>query len=235
MQKLLIAAISGGVLAITCGWLFPWGEGTVHGQGSKKAAKGKKPVANVQNLDIRASQIQASFTKEAEELAGAYAETGHLEKSKSLLEQALTLNPEDPGLKEKLKKVDELILSSNDFQMQVNAAGGWEETKAMLFKDQPVRFQVQGTYRFVANTTVGAAGFPDKDPEKDMAPGVPCGALMGVIVAEGNKPGKQFLIGEGGEVKPKETGYLFLRVNSPPECKHVGKLSITISGYVKSK
>lgn len=235
MRKLLIVTAAAGLLGTVCGILFPWGEGAAHGQSSKKGAKSKKPIANVQNLDLRATQMQTSFVKEAEDLAGQYADAGHLEKAKGLLESVLALSPDAPGVKDKLKKVDELILTSNDFQMQVNAAGGWEETKAMLFKDQPVRFQVTGTYRFVANTMVGAAGFPNKDPEKDMATDVPCGALMGVIVAEGNKPGKQFLIGEGVDFKPKETGYLFLRVNSPPDCKHVGKLSISISGYVKSK
>jgi hypothetical protein len=50
-----------------------------------------------------------------------------------------------------------------------------------------------------------------------------------------DKPGKPFLIGEGGDYTPKETGNLFLRVNSPPDSKHIGKLKVAISGYVKAQ
>src|SRR6185295_11438734 len=48
----------------------------VHGQekskAAKKPAKGTrtKPLANTKNLDVKADQIQSSFTKEAEDLAG---------------------------------------------------------------------------------------------------------------------------------------------------------------------
>ncbi len=200
----------------------------------KTAAKSKKKgaIANVNNLDVRAEELQKSFTKEVEELAGQYFDAGHLEKAKNLLKAAQTLNPESPALQQKLKALDEAIISANNFTVDLKPERGWQPAKAIVEKDQAVRFQVEGTYRFVANATVGAAGFPEKDPNTDMTPGIPCGALMGVVLQPDGKPGKPFLIGEGGDHKPKETGVLMLRVNSPPDCKHSGKLTILLSGHV---
>jgi hypothetical protein len=65
-----------------------------------------------------------------------------------------------------------------------------------------------------------------------MVPGIPCGAVMGIILANG-KPGKPFVIGDGRDFTPKETGTLFLRVNCPGDNKNTGKLKVSISGYVK--
>src|SRR5262245_20472502 len=64
----------------------------VHGQDkskpAKKSSKGgrTKPLANTRSLDVKADQIQSSFAKEAEDLAGQYFDAGHFEKAKTLLE-----------------------------------------------------------------------------------------------------------------------------------------------------
>src|SRR6516165_3500983 len=52
---------------------------------AKKSVKGGKgkPLGNTKNLDVKADQIQASFTKEAEDLAGQYYDAGHLDKARS--------------------------------------------------------------------------------------------------------------------------------------------------------
>ena len=93
----------------------------------------------------------------------------------------------------------------------------------------------------------GICADPRRDPSvlcvveeaRDLVAGVPCGALMGVIIQVGNngqpgKPGRPFAIGEKREVTPKETGLLFLRVNAPAGNKNSGKLKVLISGYVKT-
>ena len=200
---------------------------------SKSTSK-KKPISNVQGLDVRAEQAQASFIKEAEDLATEYIDAGHLEKAKSLLQSALTLKPEADEIKDKIKQLDETILTSNDFEVDVNVARMWEPANATVFESHPIRFQVEGTYRYVSNLTLGAAGIPDADPVKEMVAGIPCGALMGVIATADGKMSKPFAIGEGRDFTPKETGLLFLRVNCPPDNKNVGKLKVLISGYVKS-
>ena len=197
-----------------------------------KPAK-KKFVANTANLDVRADQVQSNFIKEAEDLANEYTDAGHFEKAKVLLQSVLTLNPKLEEIQQKIKKLDETILTSNDFETEMNPAKGWEPANATVFESRPIRFTVEGTYRFVFNGGVGGAGFPHKDPTKDMIEDAPCGALMGLILVNG-KPGKPFVIGEGRDYTPKETGLLFLRVNCPPENKNTGKLKVSISGYVKA-
>jgi len=71
-----------------------------------------------------------------------------------------------------------------------------------------------------------------------MAAGVPGGALMGMIVGKDqagkSKPGKPFKIGSGSVFTPKHDGLLFLRVNLPPGHKCKGKISVTMSGYIRA-
>src|SRR5579872_401692 len=94
-------------------WVAP--KPVVHAQDkskSKKSGKTGRPkgAANTNSLDIKADQIQSSFTKEAETLAGQYYEAGQLEKAKALLDSILAINPEAPNIKEKLDKIKEGII-----------------------------------------------------------------------------------------------------------------------------
>lgn len=204
------------------------------GAKSKMAKPAKKKfVANTSNLDVRADQVQSTFIKEAEDLANQYTDAGHFEKAKVLLQSVLTLNPKLEEIQQKIKKLDETILSSNDFETEVNPGKGWESANAMVFENRPIRFTVEGQYRFVVNSGVGAGGFAEKDPVKDMIDDAPCGALMGLVLVNG-KPGKPFVIGEGRDYTPKENGLLFVRVNAPADNKNTGRLKVSISGYVKS-
>ncbi|MFN0053762.1 MAG: hypothetical protein ACKV0T_16395 [Planctomycetales bacterium] len=201
-------------------------------KGSKSAAS--KPIANTKSLDIRAEQVQSAFVKDAEELATSYLEAGHLDKAKGLLKSLLALNPGLTHIKKKLDQIDESLMNANDLKIDVNTAHGWDQFGIQVFENKPIRFQVEGTYRLDVAGPVGAAGLPDKDAAKDVVAGIPCGALMGIIVANG-KPGKPFQIGEGVDHTPKEAGILALRVNTPAGNKNVGKLKVTVSGGVKSQ
>ncbi len=204
---------------------------------SKKPSKGArgKVQANTKGLDIKADQLQASFAREAEDLANQYIEAGHLEKAKSLLEAVLALNPQLTNIQQKLEQIKEGILNSNDQVFDVNPSRGWESTGAMVFEGRPLRIKAEGTYRFAAEVSgMTAAGFAEKNPGNDMIAGIPCGALMGIIVGE-QKSGKPFLVGESLDLTPKETGILMLRVNSPPGNKNNGKLKVSLSGYVQTK
>jgi hypothetical protein len=213
----------------------------VLGQEKSKSAKkttkpGKvKPLGNTKNLDIKADQLQSSFSRDAEELAGQYAEAGHLDKAKTLLESALVVNPQSPNIQKKLEQVKEGLMNSNDSDLEVNAAHGWESTGVGVFEGRAVRIKAEGTYKFDAGSgSLTAAGFPEKDPGQDLIPGIPCGALMGVIVGEA-KSGKPFVIGEGLEFSPKETGLLMLRINAPQGNKNSGKIKVSISGFIQPK
>jgi hypothetical protein len=209
---------------------------------SKKPAKaGKTKLANTKSLDLKADQIQASFTKDAEELAGQYYDAGHLDKAKALLESVLAVNPEAPmavnpeapNIQRKLDQVKEGILNSNDVELEVSASQGWKATGALVTAKKSLRIKAEGTYRFeVAASGINAAGFPVKDPAEDMVPGVPCGALAGVIFSDG-KPGKPFLVGDLLDLTPAESGMLFLKINAPPANKNSGKIKVAISGNVQ--
>ncbi len=212
----------------------------VHGQDKSKTVKKSakagrgKPLANTKSLDVKADQIQTSFTREAEDLAGQYYDAGHLDKAKALLQAILAVNPEAPNVQKKLELVNEGLLNSNDIEVEISPAQAWKPAGATVLAKGPLRIKAEGTYRFEAGASgISAAGFPERDPGEDMVSGIPCGALMGIIIAEG-KAGKPFLIGESLDFTPKEAGVLLLRVNTPPGNKCTGKLKVTISGSVQA-
>lgn len=215
-----------------------WAPGLATGQekakkvDKKAAAAKKKAAANVPALDTRAAELSESFVKEATTLAEEYFEAGSPEKSKALLQAVLKVNPEAKQVEEKLKAIDEAILSFDESEVEVNVAKGWEWSGYSIVEDQPFRAQAEGPYRFAVNTTVGPSGFPEKDIMKDMVPNAPAGALVGVIVKEDGKQGRPFVIGNGGDFRFKETGRLFLKVNAPPDSKNVGKITVKFSGVL---
>ncbi len=203
---------------------------------SKKATKGDraKTPGNTKGLDVQADKLQTSFTREAEDLASQYFKAGHPEKAKALLESVLAVNPQSESAQKKLEQLKEVILNSNDFDIEVNSSHGWEPSGVIVTENRPFRIKADGTFRFeVVASGVPPTGFPDKDPMKDLIAGFPCGALMGLIHNEA-KPGKPFLIGESLELTPKEGGMLLLRINAPPGNKNSGKLKVSISGNVQS-
>jgi len=218
----------GGVMALAVALLvLP----EVLGQQQKKAAP--KRTANTQLLDVKAQRLQNDFTKQAEDLASEYFEAGSLEKAKSLLQSILALEPERQEIQQKLKIIEDTIISSNEFEVDVNAANPQWEPVALLFEGRPIRIKSEGSYRWQVTSTVGPAGYPTKDPIRDMAAGLPCGALIGMVVDAKKNPGRPFLIGEGTDFTPKTDGILLVRVNTPPDSKNNGRLKVTLSGYVR--
>lgn len=211
------------------------------GQEKPKSARKpmpKKRIANTEALDTKVSQAEAEFVRETEGLAGEYFDAGHYDKAEALLKKIEAVDPNRPGVKDKLKIIAETQLSSNEINLEVDASGGWQSAKVGVVKDEPIRIDVEGNYRFVLNTLVGADGFPNDNPDTAMVQGAPCGALVGVIVSDGDRGRKNrttFTIGKGQEsFVPQATGALFLRVNAPPEAKNTGKLKVTLSGGLRA-
>jgi hypothetical protein len=239
-NKILAAATLGLAVVISGAWISPFS--MAHGQEKSKSSKkpskvGKaRPLANTKNLDIKADQLQSSFTRDAEELAGQYLEAGHPEKAKTILESALAVNPQSASIQKKLEQVKDNMMNANDIDIEVNPASGWESFGVMVVENRPLRIKATGTYKFDSGpNSLTAAGFPQNEPNQDLVPGILCGALMGLIVADGGKAGKPFLIGEGLDFTPKEGGLLLLRVNAPVGNKNAGKLKVSISGNVQSQ
>lgn len=188
---------------------------------------------NVKAIDVRAQKSQETYIRDALELSKSYEDAGQLEKSKAMLESVLKLNNRVPGLKAKIKELNEGILNSNPADFELDTSLGWGEPRALVYKGRSFRVQAAGTYSFVVNQTLDPEGFPNEDPTKDMTSGVRCGALMGIIITNG-KPGKPFPIGQENEVTPKDDGLLFLRINAPAGHKCIGKLKVQLSGYVRT-
>jgi len=212
---------------------------------SKRVAKGRKSrgkttrkSASTKSIDVKVQRFQESFVREAAGLANQYEEAGNLVKTRRMLELILKLSPEVKGVRAKIKQIDEEMLSANELTVDVDTARGWGQPVAAVYKGQPFRFQAVGDYRFVTSLPVGPAGFPIADTSRDMAEGIRCGALVGVIVPapEGGKkpkPGKPFLVGTGGTITPRESGLLFLKINAPAGHKSNGRLKVRMTGTVR--
>jgi len=206
---------------------------------SKKKSRGKRVrQASTKAIDIKAQRAQDAYLRQIIDLAGEYEKAGDLDKSKRLLKTVLTLRPGFGGVRKKIAQLDEEQLGSNELIFEVDASQGWGNARAIVQEGRPIRVRVAGQYRFVTNLPLGPAGFPSADPNRDIAAGIRCGALMGVVVppqqrGKAAKPGKPFSIGSGGQITPGETGMLYLRVNAPPGHKCSGRLRVRLTGYLR--
>ncbi|MCA9114212.1 MAG: hypothetical protein KDA79_03950 [Planctomycetaceae bacterium] len=196
------------------------------------------PEANVKELDLQAEKVRAEFLRGSVELATEYEKAGELEKAKTVLSTILKLQPDAKGVKAKIDSLDNELIVSNPLELEVDTGRGWTAVGVRVFGDQPFRIQSSGKYRFVSNGLVGPEGFPTAEPAAgDMAVGIPCGALMGVILSpdkKGLKPGAPFAVGTETDIKPKADGLLYLRVNTPPGSKCSGRIKVLLTGYVRS-
>ncbi len=217
---------------------------SVHAQTSKsKFGKSKSKSTKTPNtklIDVKAQRAEQIFMREAADLARAYENAGHLERSKQMLQNILKLNPSVPGVAAKIKQLDETILSSNEVEFEVDTGKGWGSPRARVAKGKRFRIEAEGVYQFVTSVPVSPLGFPTEDPTKQMAAGIPCGALMGLILSPSSSnskkqkqnPPKPFVIGAGKEITPREDGILFLSVNAPPGHKCMGEIQVRMSGYL---
>lgn len=195
-------------------------------------SKTKKP-GNVKMLDVRAQKLQSDFSRDSFSLARDYENAGDLEKARQVYIVLSRLNPQAKDVRERIKRIDEALLSANAFEVEVDTSTGWGVPLARVTKGKAIQIQGGGTYRFQANLQVGPAGFSVADPVKrDLAGDVRCGALMGLVVAKG-KPGKPFAIGSSRKFTPKNDGLLYLRVNVPAGSKCTGRLTVRLGGNVK--
>jgi hypothetical protein len=127
-------------------------------------------------------------------------------------------------------------MNANDVDVDVIPSRGWEPSGVVVTENRPIRIRADGTYKFDSGTvTLSGAGFPQKDTGTDLVQGIPCGALMGMIVQSEDKVGRPFLIGENLDFAPREAGMLYLRINAPGGSKSSGKLKVSISGNVQTQ
>ena len=206
-------------------------------------SKGKNQPTSIVALDAQARNAQEGFVQSMVDLSRSYHDAGQLEKAKALLEAVLRVNQDLPAVKKMVEEINENLLSANEANFEMDTSRGWIGPVARVAKGQTFRVRATGTYKFIANVSLGPDGFPKTDTPNDVAASVPLGALMGMIVIpteanKNNKPniktGKPIAIGQGENVTPHEDGLLFLRMNVPPGTDCKGSLKIELSGYVRS-
>ena len=192
-------------------------------------------TSELKKIDAKASKVEDEFVKEAFGLATEYEKAGDLERAIEYLEAMLKINPDLAGAKDKIDDLKDEILSANDFDMDLPASPAWGDPVAFVRAGKPFRIRSVGNYKFSITEQLGPEGFPVGDLQKHMVEDIPVGKLIGVIVnpnSKDKKPGDPFQVGTEKELNPKESGYLFLKVNLPPEARCSGELQVRLSGYV---
>ena len=226
--------------AALIGYAFSTAEG-------QSRQRGKRST-NTKAIDVRASKMEHSFIREAADLAKEYSDAGDLEKSKKLLEAILKLDDSLVVVKDKIKEIDEQILSSNGADIEIDTGRGWVPV-AQVFKGRKFRIEASGQFKATLNMNLDVKGLSADLKSGGIASGIPLGELIGVIVpvptatrtppkknrkGEKEKARKPFRVGEGLEMNAGDNGQLLLKVNLPAGAKCTGKIKLHISGYVRT-
>ncbi len=252
-RQLLVMSLSFVACAV-CGVVIVSDGSRAVAQTSSSKSKLKTPTTkskvagDAKDLDARAEKNLEGFLVESLKLAEDYERAGKFDEAQDQLRTVKKLKSDFPGIDEKLNKLNESLFETNELEAEQDVADGWRP-RVHVFRGKPVRVQAQGSYKVVLNAAADADGFATKDPRTDMAAGVRCGALMGIILPTGeasaksarseaprndkDKIGEPFEIGANKEFTPKEDGVLLLNVNLPPGHKSIGKLRIRLSGHIK--
>lgn len=191
--------------------------------------------SSVMALDAKAKKAVEDFSREVFVIAKNYEDEGELEKAKSILKTLSVVHPELKGLKEKIKSLDEEILSANDFEIDWTTSSVWKAPIARVAKGKKFRVQVSGGYRMTATLNIPPTGVPQGKGIDAPLAAAPFGSLVGVIMPVDKKKAKDvepFPIGDGKDIDPKTSGFLYIRVNLPPGSRPTGKLDLKFSGYV---
>ena len=209
----------------------------------KSGTSKAKSAAETKELEVRAEKNMDLFINETIKIAEDFERAGRIEEAQEQLKAVGKLKPEFPGLREKLEKLNESLFESNELELELDAKESWK-AQVLVAKNKPVRVEAVGEYTLMMNVKTDANGLSTKDPKSDMAPGVRCGAMMGIVVplpepgstkasGRNDKIGEPFEIGSSKEFSPKEDGVLLLNLNLPTGHKSIGKLRVRVSGYIK--
>lgn len=204
-------------------------------------AQSKSAPANTRLLDLQAQKIQQDFVKGLGELVTQYESAGERTKAMDLLKSMLKLDPNLDAAKAKLKELEEAVFEERVIEIEIDSSGSWVSAGVQVSKGEPFRVEAAGTYKFIVNETLGPDGMKTNDPTRDLITGIPCGALMGMVV-DANRPRRgrteppaPFAIGAAEEITPKTSGSLFLKLNTPPGAKCIGKIKATVSGNISRR
>ncbi len=200
--------------------------------------------ASVRLLDREAERLQDDYLENLSKLAKSYEAAGDTDRATRTLRKILEIDAQAEGVKAKLDELENRVFDSNSATIELDVAKGWFPTGLHVEKEQPIRLEAQGSYKYIVNASLGPEGFSTQDPKVDMADRVGTGELMGWIIPERESTstsqrrkqsppdlGRPFPIGSKTEVKPDKTGQLVLRVNIPPGSTSNGRIRVKVSGH----
>ncbi|QDT65586.1 hypothetical protein [Calycomorphotria hydatis] len=205
--------------------------------------------ASTKAIDTRADRLKEQFVRDAARLAQEYENAGNLPKAQEMLSVILKMTPGHAGVRDKIRELEELQVTSNELTFDLDLKTGWSRPVARVSKGGQVRIVAEGNYRINFTAVLDADGLKGQDAvQGGYAEELRYGQLIGLIApATGNtgpqtrgnrgrksqdETPKPFAIGMKDEFSPKESGVLFLRVNVPNNCTVTGRLKVTISGEV---
>ena len=195
---------------------------------------GKK--LNTKQLNIQADKLRDSFIRQSADIAKKYSDAGDYEKSREMLESILSIKKDVPGVKAMIKQLNEKLMTSNSSDFEIDASRNWSTPAGFVAKGKTVRIQSTGNYDFITDVKTSVEGLPNSAPMKELAAGIPAGALMGLVISQEKgkrKLGKPFKIGEKVEYVPKDDGILMIGLNLPSGHRSKGKIKVRISGYIR--
>ncbi|MFK7819407.1 MAG: hypothetical protein AB8G99_11865 [Planctomycetaceae bacterium] len=213
-------------LAVTCAVLATSAD-------AQSRRKNDKPTP--EKLQVRAKKAEETLAKEYISIATGFYDIGDVEKAKDFLVRLNELREDLPGVREKIKELEEELMSSNEDRITIDVSKGWGDAIAEVTKGEAFRIVAAGDYKLSLQASLDVEGVTGRDPIHDMAPNVPFGALMGIIQGPDGKPSKPFAIRSGIEHSPRKSGLLYVRVNTPPGAKCTGRVKVQISGKVVTR
>lgn len=201
----------------------------------KSRAKPPAPAADVKRLDTQMEKVRETFLRETNQLIESYEEVGQYDRARFLLDALHKLDPANDTIRARLDTLAERILDSSSYELDIDPGKSWQPVGRLL-KDQAFRIAVTGESKFTITASAGPAGLAESNPAEDLVPGVPLGAVMGVVAPPGGGRGggekqpKPFVVGAKVERQADRDGVLYLKVNVPPGTKVTGKFTVGVGG-----
>lgn len=208
--------------------------GTLPAQSSKSKTKSKGGATSVKALDARVEKLEKTLFSEVVEISTLYEDAGQYDRAKSLLDVLMKLNPNLPGLKEKLDRLESKAFDAQEIEYVMDTSKSWVSVGAAAARGKPVRVEVDGEYKFQYGATLTADGITSDQAGSDYYDSIPMGALIAVVVSNG-KPGKPHVLKPRMQWTPQEDGLVMLKINAPTGQKSTGKLTVKMSGLVRAE
>lgn len=218
------------VLCVTCLGTLPAADKT----SGKSKSKSKSGSTNIKALDVDVEKKKSSLFKEFIEISRQYEDAEHFDRAKAVLDDLLRLDPQWPGLKEKIDDLAEKNFDSQEVKIEMNVSGGWIPVNASVVKGKPVRVDVQDEYEFRYAAKISADGITSAAAGQDFFDGIPMGGLMAVVFHNG-KSGKAVYLKAKNVWTPSEDGQVMLKINAPTGHKSTGKMTVKLSGLVRTE